>query len=170
MRDRRKYSKRKQFLSPQGFFSKKYTTDTRDGKYLGMNSTDMISNFSSHVLKNVSDKNVGTLRSIYITLMSTVVSFGFVGNTLILVVMCNKAFNKTSTSVYLSVLAVSDSLMLFSGPLTVNVFRTNMSLKIDLRTVHQSACWILKFLIYWARYLSSFCLVSITVERFNCDT
>ena len=130
-----------------------------------MNTTDGIWNLSSRTFVNVSDKNVGTIRSIYVTLMMTIVSFGFVGNALILVVMCNKSFSKTSTSVYLSVLAVSDSLMLFAGPLAVNVFPTDMSLKIDLRTVHLSTCWILKFLIYWARYFSSFCLASITVER-----
>ena len=112
-----------------------------------------------------SDKSIGAIRSIYVTLTIIIVSFGFVGNALILIVMCNKAFNKTSTSVYLSALAVSDSLMLFAGPLSVNVFRTNMSLKIDLRTIHLSICWILKILIYWARYFSSFCLASITVER-----
>ena len=130
-----------------------------------MNTTDNIWNFSSHAFVNESNKSIAAIRSIYVTLTIIIVSFGFVGNALILIVMCNKAFNKTSTSVYLSALAVSDSLMLFAGPLCVNVFRTDMSLKIDLRTIHLSTCWILKVLIYWARYFSSFCLASITVER-----
>ena len=150
-----------QFLVIEFLQLKQYTQQ----KGSVMNTTDKIWNLSSHTFVNGSDKNVGTIRSIYITLMMTIVSFGFLGNALILVVMCNKSFSKTSTSVYLSVLAVSDSLMLFAGPLAVNVFPTDMSLKIDLRTVHLSTCWILKILIYWARYFSSFCLASITVER-----
>ena len=130
-----------------------------------MNMTDKFNNLSTEAFGNTFDEKEEPTRFIYVILLLVTILFGFLGNSLILVVMCNKSFNKTSTSVYLSVLAVSDSLMLFAGPLTVSVFPSKAFLKTDLRTVHLSTCWGLKFTIYYARYLSSFCLVSITAER-----
>ena len=101
---------------------------------------------------------------VYNIIMPTIILIGFVGNALILVVMCSRKFDKTSTSIYLTVLAVGDSLFLFAGPL-MDILPSAFGLDIDLRTIDISACWILKFLIYWARHMSSVCLISITLER-----
>ena len=121
------------------------------------------------VTKNYSElpwkETIPTEELIYLVVKMTIVLIGFLGNGLILVVMCNNAFNKTSTSVYLSALAICDNLMLFSGPLVVDIFPSGLTLNLDLRTLHLSSCWILKFLVYWSRHMSSFCLMSITMER-----
>ena len=102
---------------------------------------------------------------IFLSTTTLIIFSGFLGNTLILVVMCNKKFDKTSTSVYLSVLAVSDSLVLFSESFAVLFLSSNLTVGNDSRTLHISLCLILKFLIYWSRHLSSFCLMSATIER-----
>ena len=106
-----------------------------------------------------------TFFKLYITAITTITLIGFLGNALILVVMCNRKFTKTSTSIYLTVLAISDSLTLFSGPLAVDILPSAFSVKVDIRTLHISGCWIVRYLIYWSRHLSSICLISITVER-----
>ena len=110
--------------------------------------------------------NEPKLDSILITfhvIVSSIVFLGFLGNTLILVVMCNRKVEKSSTGVYLCVLAVSDSLMLFSGPLNLNMLPKWFGIR--LNRVHIVSCWILKFLLFWSRHLSAWCIVLITVER-----
>ena len=92
-------------------------------------------------------------------------SCGFIGNTLVLVVMCNRRFEKTSTSIYLVVLAISDNLLLFSGPVTGVLLMSGLFPKFDIRTTKILVCYVLKFFLYWSRQLSSFCLMSITIER-----
>ena len=130
-----------------------------------MTYTYRAENVTANYSKLLQEETIPTDQYIYLVAMVIIASVGFLGNGLILVVMCNSAFSKTSTSVYLSVLAVCDSLLLFSGSLVVNIFPSDLTLKLDLRTLHISTCWILKFLVYWSRQMSSSCLVSITIER-----
>ena len=102
---------------------------------------------------------------VHFSAVTFLVLVGFIGNTLILVVMSNSKFNKTSTSVYLSMLAICDNLTLFSGPFVSSIISSDILSQVNLETIHISLCWILRFLIVWARYTSSWCLVLITVER-----
>ena len=102
-------------------------------------------------------------QKIFVVIQVLIVTLGFLGNMLILVVMCNKKFHRSSTSIYLSVLAISDTLMLLAGPIVADIIPFWFG--IDLRNLHISLCCIFKFLIFWTRHLSSWCLVSITVER-----
>ena len=90
---------------------------------------------------------------------------GFIGNTLILVVMSNRKFDRTSTSVYLSMLAICDNITLFCGPFSSSILNSDIFFLVDLETIHMSLCWISRFFIIWARHMSSWCLVLITVER-----
>ena len=102
---------------------------------------------------------------VYLSAVTFLVLVGFLGNSLILVVMSNRKFDRTSTSVYLSILAVCDNLTLFSGPFASSILNSDILFLVDLETVHISLCWILRFFIIWARHMSSWCLVLITVER-----
>ena len=56
---------------------------------------------------------------VYFTAVTFLVLVGFMGNSLILVVMSSRKFDRTSTSVYLSILAVCDNLTLFSGAICI---------------------------------------------------
>ena len=94
-----------------------------------------------------------TEKRIYVFTLATIVTIGFLGKALVLVVMCSRKFENTSTSIYLNVLAVCDTLSLLSGPFVANVLSSDVSAHFDLRTVHISSCYILKFLIYWSRHL-----------------
>ena len=128
------------------------------------------SNVTHNLSESTSEMGFGqglemTEKRIYVFTLATVVGIGFLGNALILVVMCSKKFENTSTSIYLNALAVFDTLSLLSGPFVANVLSSDVSVHFDFRTVHLSTCYILKFLIYWSRHLSSVCLVLITVER-----
>ena len=102
---------------------------------------------------------------VYFTAVTFLVLVGFMGNSLILFVMSNRKFDRTNTSVYLSILAVCDNLTLFSGPFASSILNSDILFLVDLETVHISLCWILRFFIIWARHMSSWCLVLITVER-----
>ena len=137
-------------------FSKHSVTSAMD-----MNTTTY--QYLLSTLDNHEDDNDRTAKMTYVLIMSCVFILGLFGNTLILVVMCNQKFDKTSTSLYLSVLAVSDTSVLLSGPLITNISLHLFDL--DLRKVHISLCWIFKFFIFWGRLFSSWCLVAITVER-----
>ena len=130
-----------------------------------MNYTYRAENNTANYSEHSQGETIPTEQFIYLVVMVTIVSIGFLGNGLILVVMCNNAFSKTSTSIYLSVLAVSDSLLLFSGSLVTDIFPSGLTINSDIRTLHILTCWILKFLVFWSRHMSSFCLVSITMER-----
>ena len=102
---------------------------------------------------------------VHFSAVTFLVLVGFIGNTLILVVMSNRKFDRTSTSVYLSMLAICDNLTLFSGPFVSSILNSDIFFLVDLETIHMSLCWILRFFIIWARHTSSWCLVLITVER-----
>ena len=90
---------------------------------------------------------------------------GFMGNTLILVVMRNRKFDRTSTNVYLSILAICDNITLFCGSFSSRILNSDILFLVNLERVHIPLCWIWRFFIISARHMSSWCLVLITVER-----
>ena len=104
-------------------------------------------------------------KRIFVFALISIFCCGLIGNALVLVVMCNKIFEKTSTNIYLIVLAISDSLVLFSGPITGVIVMSGVFPKFDIRTARILVCYVLKFFLYWERQLSSFCRMSITLER-----
>ena len=104
-------------------------------------------------------------KRIFVFALTSIFCCGLIGNALVLVVMCNRRFEKTSTNIYLIVLAISDSLVLFSGPITGVILMSGVFPKFDIRIARILVCYVLKFFLYLARQLSSFCLMSITLER-----
>ena len=128
-----------------------------------------INNATFTVLQDsINGSEMQSIRNWKIVHLSAVTFFvlvGFIGNTLILVVMSNQKLDRTSTSVYLSILAICDNLTLFSGQFVSNILNSDLLFQVNLEIIHISLCWILRFLIVWARHTSSWCLVLITIER-----
>ena len=148
------------------FHSAEFELNLKKRNTMEKESSNMTHNFSESTSETGFGQGFDTAeKRVYVFTLATVVTIGFLGNALILVVMCSRKFENTSTSIYLNVLAVCDTLSLLSGPFVANVLSSDVSVHFDLRTVHISSCYILKFLIYWSLHLSSVCLVSITVER-----
>ena len=104
-------------------------------------------------------------KRIFVFVLISIFCCGLIGNALVLVVMCNRRFEKSSTSIYLIVLAISDNSVLFLGPITGVMLMSGVFPKFDIRMTRILVCYVFKFFLYWARQLSSFCLMSITLER-----
>ncbi len=102
---------------------------------------------------------------VYFVIITTLIPVGFLGNSLILLTMRNSKFSKTSTSIYLTVLSVTDSLTLFAGIFTLDSLTSRFSLGFNLRNVNAVSCVVLEFLYFWPPQTSSWCIVTITVER-----
>ena len=128
-----------------------------------MNNTTSV--FLQNLMNGSETQSARNWKIIHFSAVTFFVLVGFIGNTLILVVMSNQKFDRTSTSVYLSILAICDNLTLFSGEFVSSILNSDIFFQVNLERAHISLCWILRFLIVWARYTSSWCLVLITVER-----
>ena len=72
-------------------------------------------------------------KRIFVFVLISIFCCGLIGNALVFVVMCNQRFEKTSTSIYLIVLAISDNSVLFSGPITGVMLMSGVFPKFDIR-------------------------------------
>ena len=87
---------------------------------------------------------------------------GFSGNFLTILILSQKRNRKDSTAVFLIVLAVSDSIVLFEGylcPVISDIFH------FDFHAINDSSCKIHMFLTYYSLQYSSWILVLVTMER-----
>ncbi len=98
---------------------------------------------------------------IYISL--TIV--GTTGNSLILLTTKHKEFNKSSSFVFLSVLAISDLFVVFFGLLTTKVLESDFWFGFNLRNYSLSWCMTLEYMIESSSKISSWCIAGITLER-----
>lgn len=89
--------------------------------------------------------------------------FGTFGNVLTVFVLMQARNRKSSTSMYLTALAVSDFLVLWTGLIRQWIKYT---FDIDIRALSVFGCKLHLFLIYDAFLCSSWFLVAVTVERF----
>ena len=87
---------------------------------------------------------------------------GFSGNFLTILILNQKRNRKNSTAVFLIVLAVSDSIVLFEGYFCVVI--SNI-LQIDFHAINNISCKIHIFLTYFSLQYSSWILVLVTSER-----
>ena len=87
---------------------------------------------------------------------------GFSGNFLTILILSRKRNRKDSTAVFLIILAVSDTIVLFEG-----YFCTVISniLHIDFLAINDISCKIHMFLTYFSLQCSSWILVLVTIER-----
>ncbi|CAH1786329.1 unnamed protein product [Owenia fusiformis] len=88
--------------------------------------------------------------------------FGTIGNALSIAVLLQKRCRKSTTSLYLSCLAVSDILAIDIGLSRIwinNVFH------MDIRNLHDVVCRLHFFIVYFLPQASSWILVMFTTER-----
>ncbi|XP_050414911.1 FMRFamide receptor [Patella vulgata] len=86
---------------------------------------------------------------------------GTVGNILTIVIFSRKAFRST-ISRYLTVLAVSDTVVLYSGLLRQWLYYL---VEYDIRSYHLVTCKLLTWLIYTSLDISAWTIVAVTIER-----
>ena len=91
-----------------------------------------------------------------------VIILGTFGNSLTIVVLLRQARNLSSTAVYLLILAFSDLLILYLGPIRQWI---KYLWKTDVRTLTDAGCKIQIFLTYFSAQFSSWLLVAVTIER-----
>ena len=101
--------------------------------------------------------------SFYLFIVIAIV--GFVGNSLSFCVMLRRQMRKTSTSVYLLVLAIFDNLVLFDGIVLHILLPSPLSLQYFLSAENTAICLFITFLEYLAPHVSVWCLVLVTTER-----
>lgn len=90
--------------------------------------------------------------------------FGIVGNIFTLLIMHQQCFRKSSTSVHLSALAISDTMYNFVNPFTKSfvkdIFRQ------DPKTLSDAGCKVFFSMLRNAKIISSWIVVLICLERF----
>ncbi|XP_045158264.1 neuromedin-U receptor 2-like [Mercenaria mercenaria] len=89
--------------------------------------------------------------------------FGTFGNLLTIIVLTHRRNRYTSTAIYLTALAVSDFLVLWTGLLRQWIIYT---FDIDIRAQSAFGCKLHLFFIYGSLLCSSWFLVAVTIERF----
>ena len=88
---------------------------------------------------------------------------GAFGNVLTILVLARKRSRNSSTAIFLTALAFSDLLVLFSGLLRQWIMYT---FDVDVRELTPGGCKIHIFLVYFSLQYSSWLLVAVTCERF----
>ncbi|KAL3869225.1 hypothetical protein ACJMK2_041933 [Sinanodonta woodiana] len=88
---------------------------------------------------------------------------GGVGNILCIMILTKKRSRGTSTAIYLTALAISDLLVLYTGLLRQWV---KYQFEIDIRQLTEGGCKIHLFCVYFGTQCSSWFLVAVTAERF----
>lgn len=88
---------------------------------------------------------------------------GTVGNILTIVVLMRGKGRNSSTGMYLTALAISDLLVLWTGLLRQWI---NYTFDIDIRKLSENGCKFHVFLVYFGTQCSSWILVAVTSERF----
>lgn len=90
------------------------------------------------------------------------ITIGTIGNILSIVVLLRKRLRKSTTSLYLTVLAFSDLTVLYTG---LSRHWIKQVYNFDVRHFSEKSCKINVFVNYLALYFSSWLLVAVTMER-----
>ncbi|CAH1797157.1 unnamed protein product [Owenia fusiformis] len=92
----------------------------------------------------------------------TIICIGLIGNILTITVLCATRMRKTTSSLYLTILAISDCMVLICG-----LGRRWVSYQWgkDIRNQHELACKIHMFLTYTFIDFSAWLLAAVTVDR-----
>lgn len=88
--------------------------------------------------------------------------FGTIGNTLSVLVLTRKGIRNSTTALYLTFLAVSDLLVLYTGLLRQWL---NYLVSYDIRHHSEAACKIHLWLVYTTLDFSAWILMAVTLER-----
>ncbi|CAH1797431.1 unnamed protein product [Owenia fusiformis] len=91
-----------------------------------------------------------------------IIILGTIGNTLALIILTRKNMRKSTSSVYLSVLAVVDTMALYTGLLRYWIIYIS---DVDIRDITLGGCKVHIFIVYYTVHLSAWILVVVTSER-----
>ena len=103
-----------------------------------------------------------TLVSVWLYCSPILIVLGTIGNILSFVVMLRKNIRESTTSLYLSVLAIVDTAVLYTGLLMNFVIKVSDYYIFDCS---QFACKFGRFTIYGLQQFDSWVLVNVTLER-----
>lgn len=92
-----------------------------------------------------------------------ILTFGLVGNTLIVYILMRMGFWKKTSYIYLFILAVSDSTVLCVGLSRRWILE---EFDVDVRLLSNLGCKVNLFVVYFSMHISSWTLVCLTAERF----
>ncbi len=96
---------------------------------------------------------------LYFSIISALIIIGVIGNALTLVTLSGRKLNHNSTSLYLAVLSISDTICIFVGVFTIDILSHNALLGTDIRNIHIAACYLFEYFYYWGPQMSAWCLV-----------
>ena len=91
-----------------------------------------------------------------------IVILGTFGNGLIIIVLLRQIGTLSSTAIYLLLLAFSDLMILYLGPVRQWIM---YMWNVDIRVLSDSGCMTSLFFTYFSFHLSSWLLVAVTIER-----
>ena len=109
-------------------------------------------------------KNYETTRIVIFIIEFILVILGLVGNSLCFAVTVKTNLRKMSSTVYLSVLAICDNMLIY---LTIvrTLIPSDLWLGKETTRLHVVLCLSTEYMDYWFPQLSSWCLVAFTIER-----
>lgn len=107
---------------------------------------------------------VSGIRYACIPIWSILLFFGLFGNALTVFVLRAKRLQQTSTSFYLTALAITDMLYLLTS-LVASIANFIYFFPSELRQTSSTFCVLIPFLSYTLAYISVWLLVAVTVER-----
>lgn len=87
---------------------------------------------------------------------------GTLGNTASIIVLTRRSFRNSTCMFYLTVLSCADLLVLYTGLLR---FWIRSAFSVDIRTLSIWSCKVHVFLVYFAMDLSSWVLMTVTLDR-----
>lgn len=103
-----------------------------------------------------------TKQTLWNVIPPIIMVWGTVGNMLTFLVILRKKKTLSSTAMYLMTLAVSDTVVLFTGPLRQWLKQT---WDYDIRYLSDVGCKIQVYITYTSLHFSSWLLVAVTLER-----
>lgn len=94
-----------------------------------------------------------------------IMAWGTIGNVLTFLVILRQTKTLSSTAIYLMALAVSDTVVLYTGPLRQWV---KIVYDIDIRDITEAGCRSQIYITYASLHMSSWLLVAVSLERALC--
>ncbi|KAK2162388.1 hypothetical protein NP493_1525g00036 [Ridgeia piscesae] len=101
---------------------------------------------------------------VYYVLLPTIIVTGICGNMFTIRVMLAKHFRSTCVSVFLTALALSDTVVIVVSTISKRFFR--YMIRVDVRSFSETGCWTFFWTYRTSKMLSSWIVVFVSVERF----
>lgn len=130
-----------------------------------VNETTLKVNGSNFSMENMTMPVLVTaIRFICIPIWSLLLCFGLVGNIITVFVLRTKRLRQSSSSFYLTVLAITDMLYLLTSMLA-SLANYIILFPSEVRQLNAVLCVLMPFVQYTLTYISVWLLVAVTIER-----